>query len=167
MQTPVNGFVAWKPLLTIVMLILFSLFIFHQWSRLQFQSDYFNVSFGENLLRTSPPPKVAIELTEQQLTELTTAYKSGFDHPDPGNGDPCQRLQLLTYKKLSAWRKRFRKRGFTMDKIKTMLQNGRREPFVNPKNGVTFTKIYDPKGTWMIVDFVDCIIWQVAPYNFK
>ncbi len=119
------------------------------------------------ILHTSPPPEIAIELTDQQLTELTEAYNSGFDHPDPNQNDPCQRLQLLPYKKLSAWRKQFRKRGFTMEKIKDMLKNGRREPYTHPEKGVTYTKIYDRQGNWIVVDFLDCLIWQVAPYNFK
>ena len=51
-------------------------------------------------------------------------------------------LQMLPFKKRSAWRKQFCKRGFTMDKTRNMLANGRRETFAHPKNGVTFTQIY-------------------------
>jgi len=124
--------------------------------------------FGFTIARTTPPSEVAIELTEAELAELTEAYESGFDHPDPAGGnDPCERLRLLPYKKLRAWRKQFRKRGFTMDKIKNILKNGRREAFTHPKKGLTYTKIYDQQGNWIVVDFVDCLIWQVAPYNFK
>ena len=118
-------------------------------------------------LPTSPPPEVAIELSADELLALATAYEQGFDHPQPNGEDPCQRLRLLPYKKLSAWRQHFRKRGFTIQKIKNMLKSGRREIFVHPEKGTRYTKIFDPKGNWIVVDFVDCIIWQVAPHNFK
>ncbi|WP_282774575.1 hypothetical protein [Phaeodactylibacter xiamenensis] len=118
-------------------------------------------------LPTTSPPEAAIELSTDELLALEAAYEQGFDHPDPDGDDPCQRLQLLPYKKLSAWRKQFRKRGFTIQKIKDMLKSGRREIFIHPEKGTRFTKIFDPKGNWIVVDFVDCIIWQVAPYNFK
>ncbi|MCO6493036.1 MAG: hypothetical protein J5I98_31745 [Phaeodactylibacter sp.] len=117
------------------------------------------------ILQATPPDEVAIELTDAQVTELTEAYEHGFNNPEPD--DPCKRLQLLPYKKLSAWRKQFRKRGFTVEKIKDMLANGRRVPFTHPEKGVTYTKIFDATGNWIVVDFVDCLIWQVAPYNFK
>ena len=118
-----------------------------------------------SILEATPPPEAAIELTDAQLVELTEAYEHGFNNPEPD--DPCTRLQLLPHKKLSAWRKQFRKRGFTMEKIKEMLAHGRRVPFTHPEKGVTYTKIFDAKGNWIVVDFVDCLIWQVAPYNFK
>jgi hypothetical protein len=116
------------------------------------------------IFKTSPPPEVAIDLTDAQLAELEEAFKQGFENPEPN--DPCKRLQFLAYKKLSKWRKQFRKRGFTMEKIKDMLVNGKREAFTHPQKGVTFTKIYDNRGNWIVVDFVDCIVYQVAPYNF-
>lgn len=120
----------------------------------------------ENIvLKTSPPGELAIELTDVQLAELDDAYLNGFDNPEPN--DPCKRLQLLPFKKLSTWQKQFRKRGFTMDKIRDMLANGRREPFTHPEKGVTYTRIYDQQGNWIVVDFIDCLVWQVAPYNFK
>ena len=117
------------------------------------------------LLKTSPPTEVAIELTDLQLAELEEACLNGFNNPEPN--DPCTRLQMLPFKQLSTWKKQFRKRGFTMDKIKGMLSNGRREPFTHPEKGVTYTKIYDQQGNWIVVDFVDCLVWQVAPHNFK
>jgi len=118
-------------------------------------------------LPTSPPPEVSIELDDAQLAALEQAYKQGFDHPQPDGEDPCERLRLLPYKKLSVWRKQFRKRGFTIEKIKDMLRDGRRELFVHPEKGTRYTKIFDPKGNWIVIDFVDCIVWQVAPHNFK
>lgn len=54
-----------------------------------------------------------------------------------------------------------------MEKIRDMLRSGRREVYTHPVKGNRYTKIYDPKGNWIVVDFVDCIVWQVAPYNFK
>lgn len=152
-----------KALTVFVVIFLMSLLWVHQW-----MSDGLAISLEHHLLRTTPPPDIAIELSEVELAELTEAYESGFDHPDPeGNNDPCERLRLLPFKKLKAWRKQFRKRGFTMDKIKDILKNGRREAFTHPEKGITYTKIYDQQGNWIVVDFVDCLIWQVAPYNFK
>ena len=117
--------------------------------------------------KASPPPEIAIEMNDEQLQDLTAAYEQGFDHPDPGKNDPCERLRLLPYKKLSTWRKQFSRRGFTMGKVRDIIATGRREAYRHPEKGVTYTKIYDPNGNWIVVDFVDCIVWQVAPYNFK
>lgn len=117
------------------------------------------------ILKTTPPGEVGIELTDAQLAALEDAYLHGFNNPEPN--DPCKRLQMLPFKKLSAWRKQFRKRGFTMEKIKDMLANGRREAFTHPEKGVTYTRIFDRQGNWIVVDFMDCMVWQVAPYNFK
>lgn len=129
--------------------------------------DYGGAPAVEFTLRAAPPPEVAIELSDAQLRELTEAYEHGFDHPDPGGEDPCERLRLLPHKKLSAWRRQFRKRGFTMEKVRDMLRTGRREVYTHPTKGNRYTKIYDARGNWIVVDFVDCIVWQVAPYNFK
>lgn len=117
------------------------------------------------ILQATPPAEVAVELTDAQLAELSEAYEQGFNNPQPD--DPCERLRLLPYKKLSTWRKQFRKRGFTMGKIKDMLAHGRRTLYRHPEKGTTYTKIFDAKGNWIVVDFVDCIVWQVAPHNFK
>ena len=54
-----------------------------------------------------------------------------------------------------------------MEKIRTMLANGRREAFAHPEKNVSYTKIFDTQGNWIVVDFVDCVVWQVAPNNFK
>ncbi len=72
------------------------------------------------ILQATPPDEVGIELTDAQLTELTEAYEHGFDNPEPDG--PCTRLQLLPYKKLSTWRKQFRKRGSTDYNIVSHLQ---------------------------------------------
>jgi hypothetical protein len=121
------------------------------------------------LYRTAPPPEVAIELTPAQESALAHAYAHGIDPGDPGDGgdSSCERLRLLPYKKLRTWRRQFQRRGFTVAKIKTMLRTGVRSPHTHPTKGTTYTKISDPAGNWIIVDFVDCLIWQVAPYNFK
>lgn len=153
----------WNRLLLLAILLVLSLLIISQFA------DGWNFNptqpFGDHILRATPPDEVAIELTDAQLTELQEAFEHGFDNPEPD--DPCKRLQLLPYKKLSTWRKQFSKRGFTIEKVQDMLANGRRETFTHPDKGVTYTKIFDEQGNWIVADFVDCIIWQVAPYNFK
>jgi hypothetical protein len=107
-------------------------------------------------------------LSAAELAELREAYTQGFAHPEPGGGeDPCERLRLLAGKKFKVWKRQFQRRGFTMAKVRHMLQHGRREPFTHPRKGTTFTKIYDAQGNWMVVDFVDCVLWQVAPSDFK
>lgn len=146
----------------LMLLLLVSIFIIGQ------SVDHFNnfpLPMEGFILNTSPPDEVAIELTNNQLLELEDAFENGFENPEPN--DPCRRLQLLPFKKLSTWRQQFRKRGFTMGKVMDILANGRREAFTHPEKGVTFTKIFDRQGNWIVVDFVDCIVWQVAPYNFK
>jgi NADH:ubiquinone oxidoreductase subunit 3 (subunit A) len=163
MKSYSTHFIPLKVLMVLAIVILVAMILIHQ-----SLNDGALASMEHNLLRATPPPDVAIELSEAELAELTEAYESGFDHPDPErNDDPCERLQLLPFKKLKAWRKQFRKRGFTVAKIKDILKNGRREAFTHPEKGITYTKIYDQQGNWIVVDFVDCLIWQVAPYNFK
>ena len=118
------------------------------------------------VVHTRPPSDVGIELTSAQASSLDAAYRSGF--PNPNDDDPCERLRMLPQKTLKVWRKQFRKRGFTVEKIQHMLKKGRRERFTHPqKPGTPKTKIYDEKGNWIVVDFADCILYQVAPHNFK
>lgn len=159
---------AWARGLLLLLLLTGTGLLFWQTLNLETGNDYGEFILLERFIaKTAPPDDVAVELTGNQLQELAEAYDSGFDHPDPGNNDPCKRLQLLPHKKLSTWRKQFRKRGFTMEKIRDMLINGRRETFTHPQKGISYTKIFDEKGNWIVVDFIDCLIWQVAPYNFK
>lgn len=119
------------------------------------------------LLQAKVPKDAGITLTPAQITEIEAAYTNGFEF-NSGDEDPCEKLKLQTYKKLSVWKRQFRRRGFTIEKIKKMLQTGRREKFAHPKTPeITRTKIYDDTGNWIVVDFVDCIVWQIAPSNFK
>lgn len=142
-------------------LLLFCLLIIGQWVN-SLSDSLLSESF---LLKTTPPDEVAIELSDAQIAELEGAFQDGFDNPEPN--DPCRRLKLLPFKKLSTWRKQFSRRGFTMEKIMGILASGRREAFTHPEKGVTYTRIFDKQGNWIVVDFVDCVVWQVAPYNFK
>lgn len=119
------------------------------------------------LVQANVPKDAEITLTPTQITEIETAYTDGFEL-NSDNEDPCEKLKLQAYKKLSVWKRQFRRRGFTIEKIKKMLQTGRREYFAHPKTPeITRTKIFDDTGNWIVVDFVDCIIWQIAPSNFK
>lgn len=119
------------------------------------------------LVQAKVPKDAEINLTPDQITEIETAYSDGFEF-NSDDEDPCEKLKLQTYKKLSAWKRQFRRRGFTIEKIRKMLQTGRREAFAHPKTPeITRTKIFDDTGNWIVVDFVDCIIWQIAPSNFK
>jgi len=119
------------------------------------------------LVQTQVPKDAEITLTPVQLTEIETAYTEGFEF-NSNNEDPCERLKLQAHKKLSDWKRQFRRRGFTIEKIKHMLRTGKREAFVHPKTpDITRTKIFDDTGNWIIIDFADCIIWQIAPSNFK
>lgn len=118
-----------------------------------------------NWVATVPPPEVAIELNEDQLSALADAYEHGISNPEPD--DPCKRIKMLSGKQLSKWRRQFSRRGFTVAKVRELLRGGARSPHTHPTKGTTYTKITGPAGNWIIVDFVDCILWQVAPHNFK
>ncbi len=119
------------------------------------------------LVQAKAPKDVEITLTPTQIIEIEAAYTDGFEY-NSNNEDPCEKLKLQTYKKLSDWKRQFRRRGFTIEKSKDMLRTGRRQVFAHHKTrDVTRTKIFDDIGNWIIVDFVDCIIWQIAPSSFK
>ena len=167
MSTPNQRSLSLPPLWMVLLLLLLPVFLL-LYDPVPISTDGLFPHWGEGpILRTTPDPGVAIELSDSELMELDAAYNTGFDNPDPEGNDPCERLRLLPYKKLSAWRKQFSKRGFTIQKIKDILRNGRREIHVHPEKGTAYTKIFDPSGNWIVVDFVDCVIWQVAPHNFK
>lgn len=119
------------------------------------------------LVQAKVPKDAEITLTPTQVAEIEAAYTDGFEF-NSNNENPCERLKLQTYKKLGDWKRQFRRRGFTIEKIKDMLRTGRRETFAHPKTpNITRTKIFDDTGNWIIVDFVNCVIWQIAPSNFK
>ncbi|MEN0005750.1 MAG: hypothetical protein AAF798_16500 [Bacteroidota bacterium] len=141
-------------------------FLLLKWAMVS-TSTIFSSYTSTSITFAKPPPEVAIQLTDAQLDVLRSAYESGFENPDPGGDDPCERLLLLPYKKFSTWKRQFQKRGFTIEKVQSILKDGRREIFIHPEKGTRFTKIFDEVGNWIVIDFVDCILWQVAPHNFK
>jgi hypothetical protein len=97
--------------------------------------------------------------------EISALYSAGIEFNNDPN-DPCQKLKLLGLKKLNKWVTQFKKRGFTVSKIKETLETGTRTTY-NHLSGSNFTRIIHPDGSCIIVDFVNCVIWQIAPANFK
>ncbi len=124
-------------------------------------SESFDLAIEDFLLRTETPP---IELTNEQVEAITELYNDGIEFSNPN--DPCQKLKLLGLKKLNKWVYQFKKRGFTVDKIKKILEIGSRQTHSHP-SGSNFTRIIHPDGSSIIVDFVNCVIWQIAPADFK
>ena len=121
-----------------------------------------DASISDFLLRAETPE---ISLTNEQVDEITTLYEEGIEFNNDPN-DPCRRLKLLGLKKLSKWVNQFKHRGFTVEKIKETLETGTRMVY-NHRSGTNFTRIVHPDGSCIIVDFVDCVIWQIAPGDFK
>lgn len=121
-----------------------------------------DVSISDFLLRSEVPE---IVLTTEQLGEISALYSAGIEFNNDPN-DPCQKLKLLGLKKLNKWVTQFKKRGFTVSKIKETLETGTRTTY-NHLSGSNFTRIIHPDGSCIIVDFVNCVIWQIAPANFK
>ncbi len=121
-----------------------------------------DVSISDFLLRSEVPE---IVLTTEQLDEISALYSAGIEFNNDPN-DPCQKLKLLGLKKLNKWVTQFKKRGFTVSKIKETLETGTRTTY-NHLSGSNFTRIIHPDGSCIIVDFVNCVIWQIAPANFK
>ena len=76
------------------------------------------------------------------------------------------KTKIIGLKKVNKWIYQFKQRGFTANKIKEILEIGNRYTYSHP-NGTHFTRIVHPDGTSIIVDFVDCVIWQIAPADFK
>jgi len=106
-----------------------------------------------------------INLTEAQIAEISTLYDDGIEFSDDPN-DPCKKLKLLGLKKLNKWVNQFNKRGFTVSKIRETIETGTRMTYSHP-SGSNFTRIIHPDGSCIIVDFLECIIWQIAPADFK
>ena len=121
-----------------------------------------DASISDFLLRSEVPE---IVLTTEQLGEISALYSAGIEFNNDPN-DPCQKLKLLGLKKLNKWVTQFKKRGFTVSKIKETLETGTRTTY-NHLSGSNFTRIIHPDGSCIIVDFVNCVIWQIAPANFK
>jgi hypothetical protein len=124
------------------------------WEKLDFAIEDF-------ILRTETPE---IELTSAQIDEITILYEDGLEFNNEPE-DPCKNLKLLGLKKLKRWVNQFKKRGFTVEKIREILKNGSRHSYVHP-SGSNFTRIVHPDGTSIIVDFANCVIWQIAPSDF-
>jgi len=96
---------------------------------------------------------------------INTAMEQGIAITTPLNG--CSNFKLKDFKKPAVWRKQFRKRGFTVDKVKDMLQSGNREFFIDP-NGRQMVRIIDPQsGDYLVLDPHNCEIFQIAPAYFK
>ena len=86
----------WNRLFGLAILLVVSVLIIGQLANHAAEYPTFPESL---LLKTTPPREVAIELTESQNAELEGAFQNGFDSPEPN--DPCRRLRLLPFKKLS------------------------------------------------------------------
>lgn len=121
-----------------------------------------DVSISDFILRTETPE---IPLTVEQIDEITALYNNGIEFNNNPN-DPCRKLKLLGLKKLNKWVNQFKQRGFTVSRIRETLETGTRMTYNHP-SGSSFTRIVHPDGSCIIVDFVDCVIWQIAPANFK
>jgi hypothetical protein len=119
-------------------------------------------SIEDFLLRTETPP---FPLSSDQIQEITLLYNSGLEFNNDPN-DPCSKLKLLGLKKLNKWINQFTQRGFTVEKIRQTLDVGIRNTYIHP-SGSHFTRIIHPDGSSVIFDFVNCIIWQIAPADFK
>lgn len=124
-------------------------------------SESLDLAIEDFLLRAETPP---IELTNEQVAEITALYNDGIEFNNPN--DPCQKLKLLSLKKLHKWIYQFKQRGFTVDKVKEIFEIGSRQTYSHP-SGSNFTRIIHPDGSSIIVDFVNCVIWQIAPADFK
>lgn len=120
-----------------------------------------DLSISDFILRSETPE---ITLTNEQVTEITALYNDGLEFGDDPN-DPCQKLKLTGFKKLNKWINQFKQRGFTVSKIRETLKIGTRSVY-NHRSGTNFTRIIHPDGSCIIVDFVDCLIWQIAPAHF-
>ncbi|HMP26328.1 MAG TPA: hypothetical protein PKC76_19525 [Saprospiraceae bacterium] len=121
-----------------------------------------DVAIENFLMRSETPPG---DLSNEEIEEITIFYNDGIEFSNDPD-EPCQKLKLLGLKKIDKWIHQFRNRVFTVDKIKEIMQIGSRYVYSHP-SGSNFTRIVHPDGTSIIVDFVNCIIWQVAPAHFK
>ena len=121
-----------------------------------------DLSIADFIVRSETPE---INLTDEQVAEITTLYNDGLEFDDNPN-DPCRKLKLTGFKKLNKWINQFKQRGFTVSKIRETLKIGTRSVY-NHRSGTNFTRIIHPDGSCIIVDFVDCMIWQIAPAHFR
>ncbi len=96
------------------------------------------------------------EISEAMTTGILVSTQSE-------NG--CNNFRLKDFKSPGKWRKQFRTRGFSVDRVAQILANGSRQ-MVTDQFGKQMMKITDQTGDYIIVDPKNCEIWQVAPARF-
>ena len=79
----------------------------------------------------------------------------------------CNNFRLKDFKKPGIWRKQFRKRGFTVQKVSEILRHGAKKTYYDTKSGRTMMRMTDPQsGDYIVLDPKKCEIWQIAPSTF-
>jgi len=99
--------------------------------------------------------------------EIYTMCNEGISiSSSPNNG--CQKYNLSNWKKPFKWRKQFKARDFSKEKLEKFLTQGKREYFTDPQ-GVSRTRIFHPEypGQYIVLDAPDgCTIIQIAAEGF-
>jgi len=100
-----------------------------------------------------------------QPDEINDAIDQGITIPTAING--CNNFHLKDFKKPGIWRKQFRKRGFTVQKVSEILRRGAKETYYDTKSGRMMMRMIDPQsGDYIVLDPEKCEIWQIAPSDF-
>ena len=98
------------------------------------------------------------------VDEINTAMDTGITIPTTLNG--CNNFRLKDFKTPGKWRMQFRKRGFTVQRVKDILQTGTRQTIID-KYGKQMLRITDPKtGDYIVINPLTCEIWHIAPFEF-
>jgi hypothetical protein len=101
---------------------------------------------------------------QTEAPEFADAIESGITITVPVMN--CNNFRLKDFKTPGKWSKQFRQRGYDLDKVKRMIESGKRESFIDAK-GQSLMRITDPgTGDWIVVDPYTCEIWMVAPSHF-
>lgn len=96
--------------------------------------------------------------------EINQAIEEGITLSTDLNG--CNNYKLRDFKTPGKWRKQFRRRGFSVERIRQMLTGGRAISIVDPK-GQSLVRVVDPAtNDYLVIDPKTCEIWQVAPASF-
>lgn len=99
--------------------------------------------------------------------EIYTMCNEGISISSSPNGG-CNKYNLSPWKKPFKWRKQFKSRDFSKQKLEKFLTQGTREYFTDPK-GVARTRVFHPEhpGQYIVLDAPDgCTIIQIATQGF-
>lgn len=101
---------------------------------------------------------------DEPMPGIAEAIDTGITTTTALNG--CNNFRLNDFKSPLKWSNQFKKRGFTLERVRDILQHGTKETYIDHL-GKTMVRVTDPhSGDFIVIDPLDCKIWQIAPSTF-